>query len=574
MDLVVKSLLEHFRQERELTELPQDEAFEAFAGFCVLNSFYEAEFTPDTFRTGGGGDLGIDVYGIVVNGELLRDAADVREACQAKRLDVQIIIIQAKTSAKFATTVISDLTENLSHVLAPTEVPYDASADIHNFRDCLRAVYEDIAKFADGPPKLHIRYVTTGTQVSAMVAQKADEAAKRLAGSGRFESVEFRCVTGRELRDLYHVATTAVSATFTMPRKVILPKIPGVEQSLQGVLPAAELVNHVLTDSSGGIRKAVFHANVRDFQGYNGVNKEIRDTLRDPIRKQRFAVLNNGITIVARDLRPVGDELHIKDFQIVNGCQTCHVLFDERHELTDDVQVRVSIVHSQDEDVIGGIVAATNRQTAISEEDLSAREAFHKELEQYFSAHDKPRRLYYERRSKQYSERADVEKTRVVSRAHLTRAYAAMFLNEPAKVGHYKTLVTERKNDLFQEGQHVIAYYTAAAAHYRLEWLIRNGRVSNQFRPALYHLLAAIKTRLLKSVNVPSMNAKGADRECERILAVMWDANEAEKLVLDLIPPLQRAIDAEKANGVPLGEMVRTKRFADRVRAEVLGKSS
>jgi hypothetical protein len=74
------------------------------------------------------------------------------------------------------------------------------------------------------------------------------------------------------------------------------------------------------------------------------------------------------------------------------------------------------------EDVIGGIVAATNLQTAISEEDLTSREQFHKDLEDCFVAREPSWRLYYERRSKQYSSRSDVEKTRIVTRPQLTRA--------------------------------------------------------------------------------------------------------------------------------------------------------
>lgn len=573
MDLVIRSLLEKFRQDRDLATLGEAEAFEAFAGYCVLSSFYEADFNPDEFRMGGGNDLGIDVFGMVINGELLHDEADVQDVTdRSRKLDVHIIIVQAKTSENYETKVVSDLAENLGHVISAAPMPYDASPDVENIRACLRIVYDQrtLAKFSGGLPRLHIRYVATGSQVARMVEQKARSAERSLARHGLFEEVRFRCVTARELRDLYQRATEAVPAVFTMPKKVTLPKMPGVEQSLQGLLAASELVTKVLTDPSGAIRKTLFHDNVRDFQGYNEVNTEIRDTLCDPIRRQRFAVLNNGITIVTRELKPVGDDLHIRDFQIVNGGQTCHVLFDQRDHLDEDVQVSVRIVHSQDEDVIAGIVAATNRQTAISEEDLSAREEFHKLLEDYFLAQPKPRHLFYERRSKQYNERTDVEKTRVIGRAHLTKAYAAMFLNEPAGVGRYKELIAARRNDLFQKGQHMVTYYTAAVAHYRLEWLTRNRRIATSYRPALYHLLAAIALRLLRSPAARQQSPKAAAQECERILTVMWDPLSAEKLVLELLPLLQRAIDAELTTGVPLGEMVRTQRFAERVRREVL----
>ncbi|GLW30916.1 hypothetical protein Areg01_38560 [Actinoplanes regularis] len=97
--------------------------------------------------------------------------------------------------------------------------------------------------------------------------------------------------------------------------------------------------------------------------------------------------------------------------------------------------------------VITGIIAATNRQTAVSEEELSVREDFHRSLEQWFAAHPAPHRLWYERRSKQYATRPEVEKTRVVNRGQLTRAYAAMFLGEPHATAHYRELTTKRRDD-------------------------------------------------------------------------------------------------------------------------------
>ncbi|GIE87831.1 AIPR family protein [Actinoplanes regularis] len=122
--------------------------------------------------------------------------------------------------------------------------------------------------------------------------------------SERFDSVEVRCVTRDELCELYRRASQAVAANFEMPKKLALPRMPGVEQSLFGLLPA----------------------------------------------------------------------------------------------------------------VITGIIAATNRQTAVSEEELSVREDFHRSLEQWSAAHPAPHRLWYERRSKQYATRPEVEKTRVVNR--------------------------------------------------------------------------------------------------------------------------------------------------------------
>ncbi|GAA0446830.1 hypothetical protein Aca07nite_57370 [Actinoplanes capillaceus] len=571
MDIVVDSLVKKFQADHDLLALAEDEAFEAFAGYCVLSSFHEEAFNPDTFRMGGGNDLGIDVCGLLVNGVLLRDEVDVRAATeQARQLDVRIILVQAKTSPKFEAKVLSDLADNLAHVVVSKEkLPYPASPDVENLRACLDAIYANIAKFSGGSPKLHVAYATTGGQVADLIRRKAVSAEKRLMATGLFDAAEFRCVTRDDLRDLYRRATQAVSVVFEMPKKISLSRMPGVKESLLGVMPARELVTKVLTDPTGHIRKALFHENVRDFQGYNPVNSQIRDTVRDDDGHRRFAVLNNGITIVTRNLDVVGDEVHVRDFQVVNGCQTCHVLFDERDRLTDDVQVSVRVVHSEEESVIAGIIAATNRQTAVSEEDLSTREDFHLKLEDFFAAQAPERRLFYERRSKQYASRPDVEKTRVVNRTQLTRAYAALFLGEPAAVGHYRDLTTRRHDDLFQPDQLPELYYAAAAMHYRVEWLLRTRRLLPRLRPVRYHLMTALRWRVLGAAPVAS-HPRRAVEQCRRLLDLVWEPGKAEQAVLKIVPDLNRIIEREEAAGVPLGEMVRNRRFADAVRAAVL----
>jgi hypothetical protein len=572
---VIQSLLEAFQQDHDLTELPESEAFEAFAAYCVLNSYDNEPFNPDTYRTGGGNDLGIDAYAVLIDGQLYRDPTDVRAAMQErKRPHVQVVIIQAKTSSKFETKVISDLAENLGHLCGAEEIPYEVSDDVKSLRECLDAVYQDPARLAGRLPELHVRYVTTGDQIAEMVRRKARSAEKHLRGLNRFETVEVRCVNRPELRALYQQAISTVEVTVPVPKQFAMPAAPGVEQSFVGLVAASELVRTMLEDESGKLRENLFESNVRAFQGYNAVNSGIRNTLRDPVKRQRFAVMNNGITIVTRKMSRVGDDFVLDDFQIVNGCQTCHVLFHERDQLTDQVFVSVHIVHSKDEDVIQGIVAATNQQTPVSAEDLAARQDFHKQLEDYFTlGREKPQQLFYERRAKQYSERKDVEKTRVISRAQLSRAYLAMFLGEPSRVGRYQELMKARGKELYAADQQPILYYTAAATWYRLEWLIRNQRVSRGYRPAQYHLMALIRQKLLGTAAVPTHD-KAVTKACTRILDVIWDAEAAEKLVVhELLPVVQRAIDAEREAGVPLGEAVRNERFADRVRKELAGSA-
>jgi len=45
----------------------------------------------------------------------------------------------------------------------------------------------------------------------------------------------------------------------------------------------------------------------------NPVNTEIRETVIDAVSNDRFALLNNGVTIVARDVGKVGATFRLKD---------------------------------------------------------------------------------------------------------------------------------------------------------------------------------------------------------------------------------------------------------------------
>jgi AIPR protein len=185
-------------------------------------------------------------------------------------------------------------------------------------------------------------------------------------------------------------------------------------------------------DDSGEIRRSVFEDNVRDFQGADApVNGRIRETLRGD-NHGHFAVLNNGITIVVRDLRVTANTFRLADYQIVNGAQTSNVLFANRDVLDSGAEVLVPtrLIQTDDEDLITAIVTATNSQTQVRVEELNARASAERHVEKFFAGTEPPRNLLYERRSKQYENKGDVVKARVIDRYTLVRATAATFADE------------------------------------------------------------------------------------------------------------------------------------------------
>jgi len=571
MDRITASILDGFKGERDLESLPRSELFESFAGYCVLSSEYDDEFDPEDYRMGGTGDLGIDVGAIILNGELVNDKDEVRDLRGTSGfLSVRIVLVQSKTSTNFEGKVVSDLADNLVDFFsdAPT---LPMSAQLEDFRKTIVELYSNIGAFKRGLPELLIRFVTAGTwQEDAYIVAKLNALETRLSQTNMFDRVEAKCLGAREIRDLYQMARDTVETEFDFPKRVSLPAIDGVEQAYVGVVSAPEYLR-LITDQSGGIRKSLFYENVRDFQDYNPVNRDIRSTLLDLDKRPRFVVMNNGVTIVAREIIVRGDTLRLRDYQIVNGCQTSHVLFDQRASLGQSVSVPVRVIVSRDEDVIASITAATNSQTSVSDEDLQAQAQVHKDLEKFFEAFAEPHRLYYERRSRQYSSTPDLEKTRIISRSILTRAYAAMFLDEPWRAGrYYKELRAVRGGDIFRSSDNLMPYYASAFTYYRIEWLFRNGRLAAQYKPARYQLLMAVRRHIHGDAAVPQP-PKQCEAYCQKILRSIFDPHESEELVAKLVPVIDTAVQETETDGILDRDTVRTQTFTDLVKAGVDG---
>jgi hypothetical protein len=108
------------------------------------------------------------------------------------------------------------------------------------------------------------------------------------------------------------------------------------------------------------------------------------------------------------------------------------VLFANRDVLDSGAEVLVPtrLIQTDDEDLITAIVTATNSQTQVRVEELNARASAERHVEKFFAGTEPPRNLLYERRSKQYENKGDVVKARVIDRYTLVRATAATFADE------------------------------------------------------------------------------------------------------------------------------------------------
>ena len=531
MDRVTKSLLDEFSYEHDFAQMGEDKQFEHLAAFLTVSRHHGETFDTAEIVTGSGGDTGIDAIAIIVNGALALDPDTVEDLAQSNGyLDVAFLFVQAERSSSFETAKVGQFAFGvLDFFKDQPALPQNST--IKDAHAVMEKIYSMSSRFKRGKPIARLYYVTTGKWVGDQNLEARRQAAVNdLAALNIFKDVEFSPIDSDTVQKLYAQTKNSISREFTFADRTVVPEIPGVDQAYLGLVPAREFIR-LLEDENGEIIKSLFYDNVRDFQDFNPVNAEMKQTLESTDLRRQFVLMNNGITIIAKTLRATGNRFLIEDYQIVNGCQTSHVLFSQKESLTDDsVVLPLRVIATKDEAVIGSIIKATNRQTEVREDQLLAMSDFQKKLEAFFSSYPEARRLYYERRSRQYNNVTGIEKTRIVPPGNLIRAFAAMILGEPHRTTkNYAALLDQVGKDIFGKDHKLEPYYLAALALYRLEYFFRNQLLSAKYKPARYHILFGSRL-LLAGQKLPRPNSNEMERFCVDLIETFWDTTKSEAI--------------------------------------------
>jgi hypothetical protein len=542
LDQITQSLVDEFVASEGLTHLKPAERFERFVNFAVISSEHSDTFNVEDV-SGPGDEVGIDGIAVLVNGALVTTAEQVADLADRNGfVEATFVFVSAKRSQKFQEAQLANLTMAVDDFFGAGALPRTPFLD--GYLEIKDTIYTSGARFSRGLPRLKIFYVTMARWESpAVVVYRIDTERDRFERHDRFESVDITPVGAKRLRDLYFRTRNPIANEFILTQKVTLPAIPGVSQAYLGIIPAHEYVR-LIEDEAGQIRKSLFTDNVRDFRGAdNPVNAKIADTLKSDERN-RFAILNNGVTLVARELRVTGDKLYMEGYQIVNGGQTSHVLFNEKASLDESVWVPIRVIGTDDDDLTTAVVTATNNQTPVAAQELNARSQFERDLERYFNTFDGAKALHYERRARQYSDTRDIEKVRIITRDQAVRAFAAMFLEEPHRAtGYVPTLMDQLGGRLFNMDHKLDPYYTAAFAHYKLEFFWRNKQLDAVYKPGRWQILMAAKHRAIRG-GIGQLNSKDIVVHTSALNEVLWNDGDALELFKEAIRAVDDAVSA------------------------------
>ena len=519
IDRITKSLIKDFTTKFDFSEITDETVvFEHFVNYTILEKKLEDRLDEDSLEKiniGINGTFGLDGFCILINKHLITNKEDLNEIITNNTKPfAEVFFIQAKTSNSFEIKEISSFGDAIEDFVA-IEQKYkwsnNSMVSIELFKELTNRANE-----LESNPNCYIYYSTLGTYKSDQntEAQKLN-VLEAIKNQRVFNKVEFNYLDYNIIQNDYKKIGQKISRTFNFSKKTLMPDIENVEEAYIGVVPVTTIID--LIEEDGELITSIFYDNVRDFQGFNKINDEIKKSIYDDKLKYAFSVLNNGITIVAEQLTPSRDNVTITNYQIINGLQTSRVLQDSKEHLDANMFVPLKLIITQDENLISKIIRSTNRQTEVKEEDLIAYSDFQKKLEDYFKTFNEPEKLFYERRSKQYNN-SNIDSKLIIDKSTLIKVMGSFYFMKPNLATRYfGALFTEFGKELFKEDHKLLPYYTAALIYNKLENSFRNGLIDKKYKKIKYFILMMLRLEYEKK-GYPIFESNKSEKYCNDLL--------------------------------------------------------
>ncbi|EMG35641.1 AIPR protein [Desulfocurvibacter africanus PCS] len=508
-DAIISSYLDGFSADFGYNSKELSILFELFAGYCVVCHGYTDKFDVEKARIGDGGDTGIDVIAVLVNGKVCYDIAELEEfILNNNRIDVEFIFVQAKTSPSFDCSQMLNFGHGVREFFKEvSEMNYNE--DIACFRNMKDFVYKNAIKFNRFNPSCSLYYVTTGKlETDSNLEATRKSVCRDLKDLNCLSNINVEYIDANQLYKMYQGITRGSIKEIEMDYYITLPEVDDVEEAILGRLNCKEFLK-LICDEAGAIDKNTFSDNIRDYMGHSNVNEEISTTIQDDTKKKYFILLNNGITAVARKIKRTKNNLIIENIQIVNGCQTSNVIYENRDSITQDMHIPIKIISTTNQEIINSIIRSTNRQNQVMPEAFESLKEFHRKFEEYCKAKNREvnGNVYYERRSRQYVSDENIKPIDIMTLPNLLSVSISMFFEEPHSTHrYYGELLKANTGRIFVDGHALEPYYFAAYCLNRLTRELRKDAESKKHSIAKYYALMYV-WRVLTHGEKPRLNS-------------------------------------------------------------------
>lgn len=541
---ILHAKLIKYIQDYELSDIKEDDAFEMFVNHHILSQQQPGVFSIDSglindISVGGGNDLGLDGIAISINGRLVTTKEEIDDILSVyKKGRFQLTFIQSKNREKFDLGEFAKYTAGVLDFLNE-KIVAPINDDVRRWHDIYNYIMSDeiIIKW-DCPPSIAFVYVTLGVwENNEHILGNAENTKEILLQKCCFDEITFRYVDAKVLTAIANGNENSYSAVLDVIDSMPLPPVEKVDSSSVIMCSAKELLK--LLSDDGVLRRNLFDDNVRDYQGDTTINQEIRNTLKS--NTQEFVLLNNGITIVCDEMHEGNRKVSLKNPQIVNGCQTCNVIFKSSLEHIDlsNAFVIIKVIASDDTSIVNNIVKGTNRQNIVYDEAFEVTKDFHKLLEVYFKEIQvgNYEKIYYERRSKQYDGENYVKPYQKANFRIIIQSFVSLFLYRAEEGHHHESkLLQDYAKTIFSEYQSFAPYYLAAFIYLHIDRLFKQNVVAKKYSTYKCQIMLLLK-EMLGGPSGDINQKKEIEKYCSKLIDIIAQKGSLEQ---DLIKACEK----------------------------------
>ena len=440
-----------WRKNRTVPSEKEDRAFEIFGLEQVLKNYEldDAEIAEGNAGRGGG-DGGVDGFFFFVDRQLVKEDTFTPSGA----LSAELTLVSATLSPNYKEDKLDKLEKFCQYLLEwrSLDSKKGLNSTVKDNMLRFRHVYEQLlththtlsvnlhylCRSQHEPPK---NFIERAEEIESYIKKKLP--------------VADVCFTPWGENRLLDAVRSTAKRKLVLEKKEIMMTSDGSAVCLCAVSDFAAF----LDDGKGRLMTWIMEPNVRDYQGNNQVNKQIRVTLNNAQWSEDFWWLNNGITILSDSCSCTGNKVTIENPEIVNGLQTSYEVFSARNiaELKKR-HVLVKVIVAPDDRSKNAIIKATNSQTQVNAISLKATDPLQFDIEDRIALLG----LFYDRRKGKYRRLKKPIKS-IVSITSLGQAIIACYLQRPSdsRARPESLLKNEKYSPLIFNEDHGLDFYAA-----------------------------------------------------------------------------------------------------------------
>lgn len=540
MHTVIRGLVENFSKNFSLDQsYDLSKQFEFFVNYLLVAPKTSDIHLQPVEITTEDDDASLDGIAILIDGELVTSVEMAEDILQSSRrqLEVKIILTQIKSGETFEKKEITNFMSGVINFLEQDSCYPEGDFNAINHK-ILFYILANVRSIKNNLPDIEVYYATSGIyRETRELKGDLNLINTKIKEKTYFHSIKVEAIDRQKIIELHDNLSKDFTSRIKVEELFAIPATEKIPQSYLAMVKAKDYVNDILTnkeESIESLRLNIFDENIRSYLGENiDVNQNIQSSLSNVDNKNIFSILNNGITIITPNIAfsPSEKTIELTNYQIINGCQTSNVLFDNKDLLTDDVRIIVKFISTKDNETINTIISSTNSQSHIDENAFLSLKDKAKLVQRYFITMElkntDENKIYFERRKNEFRNIISLS-SKIFDLRTLIQAYNAMFLNEPSNSSRYVKKIFEDK-ELFLEDDDESYYYVATFCLYKVNVMIN----SKKFKYGLlkWHFLYIFKFLALNKTNTFERNSNKASKNSEELLKILKDKVKFEKTI-------------------------------------------